>query len=105
MWSAWPAASTNSPHCTPTARPCGPLHHAGLLAAALLPAQLNQVGYWNDIPASPDAPVIVVNSTLQEQLDPLLRERYHTQFYGLRPGVLLVLNVRQDLWDRYFLTK
>ncbi|MCX6874169.1 MAG: TIGR03663 family protein [Verrucomicrobia bacterium] len=63
--------------------------------------KLNRVGYWSAIPASPDAPVIVVNSELQEQLEPLLRERYHTEFFGLRPGVLLILNIEQDLWERY----
>jgi hypothetical protein len=35
----------------------------------------------------------------------LLQDRYHTEYYGLRPGVLLVLNVRQDLWQRYLLLK
>lgn len=66
--------------------------------------KLHRVGYWNAIPAAPDAPVIVVGSELQERLDPLLRDRYHTEFHGLRPGVLLVLNIRQDLWDRYLHT-
>jgi hypothetical protein len=63
--------------------------------------KLHQVGYWDGIPAAPDAPVIVVSSEIQERLEPLLRDRYHTEFHGLRPGVLLVLNIRQDLWDRY----
>ena len=61
----------------------------------------NQIGYWEKIPASPDAPILVVNADLQEQLDPLLRDSYHTAFYGLRRDVLLVLYIRQDLWDRY----
>jgi predicted membrane-bound mannosyltransferase len=63
--------------------------------------KLQRVGYWNDIPTAPDAPVIVVSSGLQELLEPLLRDRYHTEYYGLRPGVLLALNVQQDFWDRY----
>jgi hypothetical protein len=62
---------------------------------------LRRVGYWSEIPASPDAPVIVADADWQERLEPLLRARYCTQFYGLRPGVLLLLHVRQDLWDRY----
>jgi hypothetical protein len=61
----------------------------------------NQIGYWEKIPASPDAPILVVNADLQEQLDPVLRDSYHTAFYGLRRDVLLVLYIRQDLWDRY----
>ena len=59
------------------------------------------VGYWNEIPVAPDAPVIVANADLQETLEPLLRDRYHTEFFGLRTDVLLVLNIQQDLWDRY----
>jgi uncharacterized protein (TIGR03663 family) len=64
-----------------------------------------QIGYWNEVPAAPDAPVIVTNPDIMEQLDPRLRDRYHTEYFGLRPGVLLVLMVQQDLWDRYLLTK
>lgn len=63
--------------------------------------KLSRVGYWSEIPATPDAPVIVASPELQEQLQPLLRDTYHAAFYGLRPDVLLVLNIRQDLWDRY----
>jgi len=61
--------------------------------------QWSHIGYWSEIPAAPDAPVIIASAELQERLEPLLRDRYHSQFYGLRPGVLLVLNIRQDLWD------
>lgn len=67
--------------------------------------KLQRVGYWSGIPATPDAPVMVVGADLQEALEPLLHDRYHTEFYGLRTGVLLVLNIRQDLWERYLLTK
>jgi uncharacterized protein (TIGR03663 family) len=67
--------------------------------------KLKRIGYWNTPPAAPDAPVIVVSAELQEQLEPLLRERYHTEFFGLRTGVLLVLNIQQDLWDRYLLER
>jgi len=63
--------------------------------------KLQRIGYWSEIPTAPDAPVIIVSSELQEQLEPRLHDRYHTEFYGLRPGVLLVLNIQQDLWDRY----
>ena len=63
--------------------------------------KLPQTGYWNTIPAAADAPVIVASAALQDPLEPLLLDRYHTEFYGLRPGVLLVLNIQQDLWDRY----
>lgn len=67
--------------------------------------KFGRIGYWSTIPEAPDAPVMVVGADLQEQLEPRLRDRYHTAFYGLRPDVLLVLNVRQDLWDRYLQMK
>ncbi len=67
--------------------------------------QMDRVGYWNEIPAAPEAPVMVVSADLQERLESQLRDRYHATFYGLRPGVLLVLNIRQDLWDRYLQMK
>lgn len=67
--------------------------------------KLRRVGYWSEIPPAPDAPVIVASAELQEQLEPLLRERYHTEFFGLRPGVLLELNIQQDLWERYLVEK
>ena len=63
--------------------------------------KLRHVGYWSEIPATPDAPVIVASAEVQEQLEPLLHERYHSEFFGLRPGVLLVLSIQQDLWERY----
>ncbi len=63
--------------------------------------QLDHVGYWHEIPAAPDAPVVVAATDLQERLEPLLRHPYAAEFYGLRPGVLLVCYVRQDLWQRY----
>lgn len=67
--------------------------------------KLQRIGYWSEVPAAPDAPVMVVSAELQEPLESRLRDGYHREFYGLRPGVLLVLNIRQDLWDRYLLEK
>jgi uncharacterized protein (TIGR03663 family) len=63
--------------------------------------KFDQIGYWSEVPANPDAPVMVVSADLQERLEPQLRDAYHAAFYGLRPDVLLLLYVRQDLWDRY----
>jgi hypothetical protein len=67
--------------------------------------KFKRVGYWSEIPVGPDAPVMVVSADLQERLEPLLRDSYHPAFYGLRPGVLLILNIRQDLWERYLQMK
>ncbi|MCF7733545.1 MAG: TIGR03663 family protein [Akkermansiaceae bacterium] len=67
--------------------------------------KFKRVGYWSEIPTAPDAPVMIVGADLQERLDPLLRDPYHTAYYGLRPDVLLLLNIRQDLWERYLQIK
>ena len=63
--------------------------------------KLSRIGYWNEIPAAPDAPVIVASVELQEPLELVLRGKYHAEFFGLRPGVLLVLNIQQDLWESF----
>lgn len=62
---------------------------------------MTQVGYWSDIPASPDAPVIITAPQLVPKLQPLLRDQYFTATHGLRPGRLLTVFIRQDLWDRF----
>jgi len=67
--------------------------------------KFERIGYWSEIPDVPDAPVMVVSADLQERLEPRLRDRYHAAFYGLRPDVLLLLYVRQDLWDLYLESK
>jgi predicted membrane-bound mannosyltransferase len=67
--------------------------------------RLQRVGYWREVPSAPDAPVMVVGADCQEVLEPRLRDRYHTAYYGLRPDVLLLLYIRQDLWEGYLATK
>lgn len=67
--------------------------------------KLRRIGYWSEIPPTPDAPVIIASVELQEPLAPMLNDKYHTEFFGLRPGILLVLNIQQDLWDRFLLEK
>ncbi len=62
---------------------------------------MTQVGYWGDIPASPDAPVIITAPQLAPKLQPLLKDKYLVETHGLRPGHLLTVFIRQDLWDRF----
>jgi len=57
------------------------------------------VGYWATLPAHPEAPVMITTQALAEKLAPLLKEQYATDFCGLRPGFVLAVLVRQDLWD------
>jgi hypothetical protein len=61
------------------------------------------VGYW---PAPDDAlalkaPVVVASMDQTDALDLLLDDRYVSDFFGLRPEVLLTLYVERGLWERY----
>jgi uncharacterized protein (TIGR03663 family) len=61
------------------------------------------VGYWT-APGDPlalRAPVVVASMDHTAVLDAALGERYVSEFYGLRPDVLLALYIERGLWDRY----
>jgi uncharacterized protein (TIGR03663 family) len=64
---------------------------------------MTHVGYWTDTTDSPDltAPVIVSSMAHSEAVDAALADRYVSEFYGLRPEVLLTLYVERRLWDRF----
>jgi hypothetical protein len=64
------------------------------------------VGYWlapGDALAL-EAPVIVASIDHTSGLDSALGDRYVSEFFGLRPEVLLTLYIERGLWDR-FLTR
>lgn len=61
------------------------------------------VGYW---PAAADvpglqAPVIVASMENTPALDAALGDRYVSEFFGVRPEVLLTLYIERGLWDRF----
>ena len=61
------------------------------------------VGYWTapgDALAL-QAPVIVASTDHAGVLDGALGDRYVSEFFGVRPEVLLVLYIERGLWDRY----
>ena len=62
-----------------------------------------RVGYWTDARGGPDltAPVIVSSVDHVDMLDAALGDRYVSEFYGVRPDVLLTLYVERRLWDRF----
>jgi hypothetical protein len=64
---------------------------------------MTRVGYWTDTRGAPDltAPVIVSSVDHEDMLDAALGDRYVSEFYGLRPDVLLTLYVQRGLWDRF----
>ncbi len=66
---------------------------------------MTKVGYWSDVPQTPDAPVIITAPQLAPKLQPLLKDQYFITTHGLRPGRLLTVFVRQDLWDRFIASR
>jgi uncharacterized protein (TIGR03663 family) len=61
------------------------------------------VGYWT-VPGDPvalQAPVIVSSIEHTPALDRALGDRYVSEFFGLRPDVLMSLYVERGLWDRF----
>ena len=60
-----------------------------------------QVGYWSEMPAHPDASVIIVSAGFQEALDKKLLKQYQVEFRGLRPGVILLVYIERELWNKY----
>ncbi len=66
------------------------------------------VGYWQDPnQAGPlaEAPVIITDQDQGAKLQPLLRDKFQSEYYSLRPGVFLLLHIRQDLWEQYLKEK
>jgi uncharacterized protein (TIGR03663 family) len=65
---------------------------------------LTRVGYWSRAAeAGPldGVPVIVASQENADAVDAVVGDRYVSEFYGLRPGVLLTLYVERGLWDRF----
>jgi hypothetical protein len=61
------------------------------------------VGYWtapaDALPVA--APVVVASMEHTPALDEAFGERYVSEFYGLRPDVLLALYIERGLWERF----
>jgi uncharacterized protein (TIGR03663 family) len=62
---------------------------------------LPRVGYWEEVPAVPDADIILVSSDWQAELEPRLQAEYVSSNYGLRRDEILTMYVQRGLWDRF----
>ncbi len=63
-----------------------------------------KVGYWQEVEeAGPfsDVPLIVSSMDKVGRLELHLRDKYQSEYFGLRPEVLLALHIRKDLWDKF----
>jgi len=63
------------------------------------------VGYRETPPPVLDAPVIITSPSLEEEVDKRLKGKYFKEYFGLRPGVLLTVYIRQSLWDAFIRTR
>jgi len=61
------------------------------------------VGYWiaPDDALALQAPVVVASMDHTAGLDSALGDRYVSEFFGLRPDVLLALYIERGLWERF----
>ncbi|MCK4764530.1 MAG: TIGR03663 family protein [Candidatus Aminicenantes bacterium] len=63
-----------------------------------------RVGYWREpAPALPLAgvPLIVASVDKDEKIRANLPDSYQVEYYGLRPGVLLIVYIRADIWEAF----
>jgi uncharacterized protein (TIGR03663 family) len=65
---------------------------------------MHRVGYWTNVAEAgrlDDAPVLIASQENAEELEAALGDRYISEFYGLRPWVLLTLHIERPLWERF----
>ncbi|MEZ5277416.1 MAG: TIGR03663 family protein [Opitutaceae bacterium] len=61
-------------------------------------------GYWSTPPPDADADVVISTAGLDDRVEASLKDAYQAEFIGLRPGVVLILRTRMDLWQSYVKT-
>ncbi|MCX5759857.1 MAG: glycosyltransferase family 39 protein, partial [Candidatus Hydrogenedentes bacterium] len=67
--------------------------------------KFDHVGYWPGPIDDPDAAIVITSQEHQAAVEGLLHGKYQTEIYGLRPDVLIVAFIRQDLWDAFMQTR
>ena len=70
--------------------------------------RMTQVGYWSRAAEAgrlDDAPVIVASQDQAETVGAALGDRYVSEFYGLRPGVILTVYIERALWERFLASR
>jgi uncharacterized protein (TIGR03663 family) len=65
--------------------------------------RFDRVAYFTDVPANPDAPMIIFSTEAWPRLETLLKDKndYQYEHMGLRPAVVLIVGTRADLWKKY----
>lgn len=70
--------------------------------------QYNRVGYWTaseQVEELEPAEIVIMSAGEAGKRSESELESYLTQYFSLRPDVLMILAVRQDLWENYRLRK
>ncbi|MGA2587669.1 MAG: flippase activity-associated protein Agl23 [Candidatus Aminicenantales bacterium] len=73
--------------------------------------RFERVGYWTNwqdwraAASFEDAPIVIASRDQAERIQPLIQSRYQSEYYGLRPDVLLMIFIRNDLWDHLLKNK
>jgi uncharacterized protein (TIGR03663 family) len=65
--------------------------------------RFDSVAYSTEVPANPDAPMIIFHPDAWPMLKTRLKDKDNYQFenWGLRPAVVLTVGIRMDLWKKY----
>ena len=65
----------------------------------------DHVGWWEQLPDDPYAPIVIVSARLGAALDEKSNHSYlMTGLYELRPGFFLELYVERGLWEKFVAT-
>ena len=65
--------------------------------------RMTRVGYWpraEDAGRLDDAAVVVASQENASAVESALGDRYVSEFYGLRPDVILTISIERGLWER-----
>ena len=66
--------------------------------------EYSRVGYWQNLREAGDLENIPFIITSLDNLDKLslqIAQNYQSEFYGLRPEILLTIHIHRDLWDKF----
>ncbi|MBC9890500.1 MAG: hypothetical protein F7B06_11820 [Opitutae bacterium] len=63
------------------------------------------VGYWETPPPQSNAPIRIYSLSDAEGIARIDEASYITEMRGLRDGVLLLVAVEKNLWERQFRTE
>lgn len=64
----------------------------------------SRVGYWQDMENAGDlenVPLLIMSLDQLDKLPPQIVKNYQSEFYGLRPEVLLTIHIHRDLWEKF----